>query len=67
MNIVSRVFNDSKNAAAQQQGLALLLSRFANKHYADEGALLILKTIKGKKVDLGPSTAKVAQQAETRA
>jgi len=66
VNIVSRVFNDSKNAAAQQQGLALLLTRFANKHYADEGALLILKTIKGKKFDVGPSTAQVAQQSETR-
>ena len=55
VNVVSRVFSDSKNAAEQQQGLALLLSRFANKHYADEGALLVLKTIKGKKFDAGPS------------
>ena len=62
----SQLFNDSKNAAEQQQGLALLLSRFANKHYADEGALLILKTVKGKKLDVDETIRRQRSEAETR-
>tara|TARA_Y100000589_G_scaffold287699_1_gene288647 strand:- start:9778 stop:10986 length:1209 start_codon:yes stop_codon:yes gene_type:complete len=66
VSIISRVFNDSKNAAEQQQGLALLLSRFANKHYADEGARLILNTIQGKKLDTEETVRRERSEAETR-
>lgn len=67
VSIISRIFSDSKNAAAQQQGLAMILTRFANKHFADEGAVLILKTIKGRTFDAGPSAEVAAQEADTRA
>ena len=46
VDTAARVFNDSRNAAEQTNGLAQIISRFTNKHFADEGAVLILKTIK---------------------
>ncbi|MCH2148019.1 MAG: hypothetical protein MK095_01140, partial [Phycisphaerales bacterium] len=47
VNVAAKVFNDSRNAAEQTSNLAKIISRFSNKHFADEGAVLILKTIKG--------------------
>ena len=46
VDTAARVFNDSRNAAEQTNALAQIISRFTNKHFADEGAVLILKTIK---------------------
>ncbi|MDG2292320.1 MAG: hypothetical protein P8L37_06650 [Phycisphaerales bacterium] len=58
VNVAARVFNDSRNAAEQTSNLAKIISRFSNKHFADEGAVLILKTIKGG--DL-PTDTKMAE------
>ena len=63
VNVAARVFNDSRNAAEQTSNLAKIVSRFSNKHFADEGAVLILKTIKGGEL---PSEGKMdsLRQAE---
>jgi len=51
VRVIARVFNDSQNSAYQTSELAKVLTRFSNKHFADEGAVLILKTIKGDAVE----------------